>query len=233
MSPIFESNILQWRTLNTSFQELASQQVYPPSQTLRCQEKCLKTPRATHQTLQASVSMLDVKAHDSTVRKGLNKYVMFGGFAGERTWQHSLGLQSYIWINHKASGMMSFGQMRPKWRCFLVIMHSTMHVENQTHSISAQLPHANCQAQWWSPDECLALSESTMDSSLYQSILKSNVRTSVQQLRLYRKRFMQQEERFCWISQGCCWWRMRNFFYSASVCGRILLFLDVVRTWRH
>jgi len=62
----------------------------------------LKNPRAPSQTLQASVSMLKVKVHDSTVRKRLNKDGLFGRVAGEslfslkRTWQHSLGLQSCI-----------------------------------------------------------------------------------------------------------------------------------------
>jgi len=57
-----------------------------------------KYPRATSQTLQASVSMLKVKVHDSTIRKRLNKYGLFGRFAGEslfslkRAGQHSLGL---------------------------------------------------------------------------------------------------------------------------------------------
>jgi len=46
--------------------------------------------------------MLNVKVHDSTIRKRLNKYGLFGRVAGEslfslkRTWQHSLGLQSCI-----------------------------------------------------------------------------------------------------------------------------------------
>ena len=43
----------------------------------------LKKPRATSQTLQASVSMLKVKVHDSTVRKRLNKDGLFGRAAGE------------------------------------------------------------------------------------------------------------------------------------------------------
>jgi len=43
----------------------------------------LKSPRATSQTLQASVSMLNVKVHNSTIRKRLNKYGLFGRVAGE------------------------------------------------------------------------------------------------------------------------------------------------------
>jgi len=43
----------------------------------------VKKPRATSQTLQASVSMLKVKGHDSTLRKRLNKDGLFGRAAGE------------------------------------------------------------------------------------------------------------------------------------------------------
>ena len=96
-----ESIILQRERLFTSgniqdscqsSQEWTSQQVHPK----------VKKPRATSQTLQASVSVLKVKGHDSTVRKRLNKDGLFGRAAGEslfslkRTWQHSLGLQSCI-----------------------------------------------------------------------------------------------------------------------------------------
>jgi len=75
-----------------SSQEWTSRQGHPK----------VKKPRATSQTLQASVSMLKVKVHDRTIRKRLNKDGLFGRAAGEslfslkRTWQHSLGLQSCI-----------------------------------------------------------------------------------------------------------------------------------------
>ena len=74
--------------LTQSSQEWTSQQVHPK----------VKNPRATSQTLRASVSMLNVKVHDSTIRKRLNKYGLFGRagweslFSLKRTWQHRLGL---------------------------------------------------------------------------------------------------------------------------------------------
>ena len=40
-----------------------------------------KNPRVTSQTLQASVSMLNVEIHDSTIGKRLNKYGLFGRVA--------------------------------------------------------------------------------------------------------------------------------------------------------
>lgn len=41
-------------------------------------------------------------------------------FSLKRTWQHGLGLQSCIWKNHEISGTMSFGQIRAKYRCFVI-----------------------------------------------------------------------------------------------------------------
>lgn len=61
----------------------------------------------------------------------------------KRTWQHSLGLQSFIDTNYKTSGTRSFERMGPKWGC-LVIMHTATSAENQT---------VNCQAWWWSGDD--------------------------------------------------------------------------------
>ena len=153
-----------------SSQEWTSQQVHPK----------VKNPRATSQTLQASVSVLNVKVHDSTIRKRLNKYGLFGRVGGESLFSLK-SLQSCIWTNHKTSGTMSFGQTRPKWRC-LVIMHSSTSGENQTC-------HTNCQARWWRADDLglfwdLGTLQSTMNSSVYQSILESNVRPSVWQLKL-------------------------------------------------
>lgn len=50
--------------------------------------------------------------------------------------------------NHKTSGIITFGQTRPTWRC-LTRMHSALFGEKQMHSILAQTPHTNCEAQWW------------------------------------------------------------------------------------
>ena len=55
-----------------------------------------KNSRATLYRLQASVSMLNVKVHDSIITKRLKKYGLFGivvrikAFFSKRTWQHGL-----------------------------------------------------------------------------------------------------------------------------------------------
>ena len=75
-----------------------------------------------------------------------------------------------------------FGQTRPKQSC-LVIMHSSTFADKRI--ISAQTPHTNCQLRGgglmiWA---CFvatgpghrAVIESTMNSSVYQSILASSI----------------------------------------------------------
>ena len=159
-----------------------------------------KNSRATSQILQASVRMLNVKVHDCTIRRRLNKHGLFGRVAGEslfslkRTCQHSLGLQSYICTNHKTSGTMSFEQTRPKWRC-LVKMHGSMFGENQIQHISTNISYqmsSTVVEGWWfwlvlQPQNAatgqLAVIESNMKSSVYQSNLQSNVRPFVWQLK--------------------------------------------------
>ncbi|MEE6515924.1 hypothetical protein FKM82_025084 [Ascaphus truei] len=87
---------------------------------------------------------------------------------------------------------MSLGQTGPKWRC-LAIMRSTMFGENQTQHISLipTVKHGSGGVMIWAcfaatgPGN-LAVIESTMNSSVYQSILESNVRPSVRQLKLGR-----------------------------------------------
>ncbi len=106
-------------------------------------------------------SLFDIKKHGSTVKLS----------------------QSCIWTNHKTSRAMYFEQMRPKWRC-LAIMHSSTLGEN-LKSISAQTAHIRSHTCWWrAGDLCshriwaLHLIESTMNSSVHQSVLESNVMPS-------------------------------------------------------
>ncbi len=89
-------------------------------------------------------------------------------------------------------------RQRPKWRCG-AIMHCATFGENLK---STSAPHSKNHTCWWRDDEIglvatgpehLTVIESTMNSSVYQSILESNVRTSVQQLKLSQYRVMQQD----------------------------------------
>lgn len=62
--------------MSQSSQDCLSQQFTQRPDGVRLRETA-KIPRATCKTLQASVHMLNVKGHDTTIRKTLNKYGLF------------------------------------------------------------------------------------------------------------------------------------------------------------
>ena len=84
-----------------------------------------KNLRATSQTQQVTQRMQNVKVDDSPWEGVLNKYSYF---LEELSWEsllrlkrngrHNCGWQSCIWTNHKTSGQIALGQMRPKWSYF-------------------------------------------------------------------------------------------------------------------
>ncbi len=109
-------------------------------------------PRTTPQTLQASVNMLNDKivllekyGTSMACLEGLPEESLFS----KKAWQHSLGLQSCIWTNHKISRTMSFEQIRPKWRCLAIMRH----VWWKLKSISTQTPHTKSHTCWWRADD--------------------------------------------------------------------------------
>lgn len=86
----------------------------------------------------------------------------------------TLGLQSCIRTNHKASGTVSSEQMRPKWNIWPCIV---THLSKTKHSTSARRAHTNCSVGnggnlglFCSPGY-LAVIELTMNSSVYENIL--------------------------------------------------------------
>lgn len=151
-------------------------------------------PRATSQ-LQASVSMLNFKAHDTFffLLVFVAKEPRESLFCLRRTWHRGMVLFKVA----QTTKRLTFGQTimpSPLWRC-LAILHGVTFGENQTQHISTNNhTNINCQhgggdgAMMWA---CfaptwpwhLAITESTANSSVYSSILKSNVRTSVRQLK--------------------------------------------------
>lgn len=101
--------------------------------------------RATSQTPQASLSMLNVKVH-------------------RRTWKH-WGSQSCIGTNQMTSRTMSHGPMRPKWSSFWAeIPHTWLSMEEEGWWSGAVL-------QLW--DQHRPVTEWTISSSAHQSFLEA------------------------------------------------------------
>lgn len=131
--------------------------------------------------------MIKVKVHGSIIRKRLHcgLYDGTGRMVARRkpllsqknmTPQHSFTEQHQT--NDKTSGIITFGQKRPKWRC-LTRMHSALFGEKQTHSILAQTPHTNCQAQWWKYNG-LGLSNSLSLAKTRESATTITTQTNLQ-----------------------------------------------------
>ena len=102
-------------------------------------------------------------------------------------------------------------QWRQRWMWCNLTVHTEVTLENtgyvsdlgphmkRPRSFSAETPHAYCQVWWWRDDACFGptepwhrpVSESVMNSSVYQSIVEANVISSVPQL--HQKWFMEQD----------------------------------------
>lgn len=95
--------------------------------------------RVTSQALWASVTILNVKVHENTIR--LNKYDLFGRDSRKslfkKYWHHGLGLQSCICTNHKTS-QFALKQMRLMGNC-LAIMHRQKIKQDVSRNTSNQL----------------------------------------------------------------------------------------------
>lgn len=94
---------------------------------------------------------------------------------------HRLGLQSYIWKKHRTSATIYFGQMRPKSKC-----SQKPNKVYQHKQLKLTFSQSGGRGMFLVCDAAgdLTVIESTTNSSVYQSILESNVRPSVQWLKL-------------------------------------------------
>jgi len=70
----------KWKSFKTAVNLLRSghHNRFTPRSDHAILRETAKNAQAPFQTLQASLSMLNVKVHDSTIRKKLNKYGLFG-----------------------------------------------------------------------------------------------------------------------------------------------------------
>ena len=109
-------------------------------------------------------------------------------FCLNRTRKHDWGLQNSIWTNHKTSGTMSCQQIRPKWSSLAFIR--AMFGKNQTRHFSRNTSHSPSSTAWEVDDMglfCshralhLTVTESIINTAVYQSLLETNVRPSVWQ----------------------------------------------------
>lgn len=87
-------------------------------------------------------------------------------------------IYSCIWTNQKTSGRLSFAEIRPEWRR-LAVMHKTQTQHINTNTTYHKHSGGGVMIWAWTRGN-----ESTVNSSIYQNILESNMRSSVWQLKL-------------------------------------------------
>jgi len=124
-----------------------------------------KHPRATSQTLQASINMLNVKVHDSTVRNRLDKFSMFERVA------RRMPPMSFV----QTRQVEMFGQNAQQRH---ILFNEKLNASYQHKHLIPTVKHCSGGVMIWGCFAAghLAVIESTMNSSVYQSILESFVR---------------------------------------------------------
>ncbi len=193
--------IHKWRKLGTLVnlpRSGRSTKITPRAQRQLIQE-VIKEPRTTSKELQASLASIKVSVHDSTIRKRLDKNGIHGRVPRQKplltkknTKTHLTFAKKYLdypqdfWANilwTNATKIELFG------RC---VSHYIWHKTNTAFhkkSIIPTVKHGGGSVMVWgcfaaSGPGRLAIIYGTMNSALYQKILKENVRPSVYDLKL-------------------------------------------------
>lgn len=118
------SLILDQVCVNTTlqcFQERISLQISPMVKLCNAQRHCNKNPSASSQTLQASIIMFRAKVHDSTLRKRLNMYGLFGCIASKTGMYNtfcqlsSMVMEEWWFCSHMTEQSMTFSVLSQMW----------------------------------------------------------------------------------------------------------------------
>lgn len=94
---------------------------FPPRSSCVMLRDCNKNPSASSQTLQASIIMFRAKVHDSTLRKGLNMYGLFGRIASKTGMYNtscqlsSMVMEEWWFCSHMIEQSMTFSVLSQMW----------------------------------------------------------------------------------------------------------------------
>ncbi len=190
--------IHKWRKLGTVVN--LSRSGRPTKITPRAQrrliQEVIKEPRTTSKELQASLASIKVSVHDSTTRKRLGKNDIQRVPRQKKTQRLVSHLPKNMLIIPKTFGQIFCGLMRQKLNFLCPIasgVKPTQHLIKK--NIIPTVKHGGSVMVWGcfaaSGPGWLAIIDGTMNSALYQKILKENVRPSVSDLKLKRTWIMQ------------------------------------------
>ncbi len=206
------SIIHKWRKLGTVVNLPRSER--PTKITPRAQwwliQEVIQEPRATSKELQASLASVKVSVHDSTIRKRLGKNGIHEKVPRQKpllTKQNTKSSLTFartylyypqdFWANilwYDETKVELFG------RCVSRYIWSKTNTGFHQKNIIPTVKHGGGSVTVWgcfadSGSGRLSIIDGTMNSALYQKILKENVQPSVYDLKLKRTWVMQQEWR--------------------------------------
>uniref|UniRef100_A0AAY4D9A2 Transposase n=1 Tax=Denticeps clupeoides TaxID=299321 RepID=A0AAY4D9A2_9TELE len=171
-----------------------------------------KDSRTTSKELQASLASIKVSVHDSTIRKRLGKNGLHGRFPRRKP-------QKNISVIAKTFGKIPCGPTRLKLiffgRCVSRYIWRKSNTAFQKKNIIPTVKYGggsvmvrSCFAA--SGPERLAVIDGTLNSTVYQKILKENVRPSVRQLKLKQSWVLQQDNDPKHTSKSTSEWLKKN-----------------------
>uniref|UniRef100_A0A8C6PBJ9 Transposase n=1 Tax=Nothobranchius furzeri TaxID=105023 RepID=A0A8C6PBJ9_NOTFU len=185
-----------------------------------------KDPRTTSKELQASLASIKVSVHDSTIRKRLGKKGLYGRFPRRKPLLSKKNIRACLnfvkkknpndcqdfWGNALRTDETKvelFGRQRSRyiWR--------RSHTAFQTNNIIPTVKYGGGSVMVWG---CFAASgtgkfaviNGTMNSTVYQNILKENVRPSVRQLKRKQSWVLQQDNDPKHTSKSTSEWLKNN-----------------------
>ncbi len=196
-------------------------------------QEVTKDPTTTSKELQASLASVKVSVHDSTIRKRLGKNGLHGRvprlkpLLSKKNIKASLSFARNILMIPKTFGKILCDWRDKSWTFGRCVSHYIWRKSNtafQKKNIIPTVKYGGGSVMVWgcfaaSGPGRLAVINGTMNSAVYQKILKDNVRPSVRDLKLKRTCVLQQDNdpKHTSKSTSECWRKTKWRLWSGLV----------------
>ncbi len=185
-------------------------------------QEVTKDPTTTSKELQASLASVKVSVHDSTIRKRLGKNGLHGRVPRRKPLLSKKNIKARLSFARKhllgLLGKYSVDWRDKSWTFWKVCVHYIWRKSNtafQKKNIIPTVKYGGGSVMVWgcfaaSGPGRLAVINGTMNSAVYQKILKDNVRPSVRNLKLKRTWVLQQDNDSKHTSKSISEWLKKN-----------------------